>query len=273
MRRTYEIDLTDHETGATSPIDTQYVDGDYTAEQYIADCENNADPDWCEMLRSGSVEVVEVGIFNIEAAETGEMIEAGLTYNEAIETIKQYEAEDIAEGDYTKGFYAIRNTETDECETIINTYPHEDPDARREALAAELDEMIALGWTADEAIEDPDAFFERIGKFAEGIPKEEIWEIWERTWETKMEEGEMLSNNYYWLDTTETWNSPRKGEMILIRGQYNEDGEKDRDTEEEVLKFTEADCGIVPGDDDKAWKKVDAYIESQLGYMIDYEIN
>ena len=58
--RKYEIDYTDPATGATSPIDTQYVDGEYTAERYIADCERNADEDWCEMLRNGTVEVVEI---------------------------------------------------------------------------------------------------------------------------------------------------------------------------------------------------------------------
>ena len=143
---------------------------------------------------------------------------------------------------------------------------------KREYLAGELDEMIALGWTWQEAKEDEDGFFERIGGFADGIPKEEVWEIWKNVYEAKMEESEELSNNYYWLDTTETWNSPRKGEMILIRGQYNEDGEKGRDTEEEILKFTEADCGIIP-DDDKAGEKIDAYIEGQLGFLPDYEVN
>ena len=272
MRRTYEIDFTDPETGATSPIDTQYVDGEYTAEQYIADCEKNADPDWIEMLKSGSVEVVEVGIFDIESAESGDKIEGWLTYKEALDTIKQYEQGDIAEGNYTKGFYAIRNTETDECEVIVNTYPHENPEARREALAAELDEMIALGWTWQEAKEDEDGFFARIGNLADGIPKEEILEIWKNVYEAKMEEAEALSNNYYWLDTTETWNSPRKGEAILIGGQYNEDGEKDRDTEEEILEFTAADCGIIP-DDNEAGEKIDAYIEEQLGFLPDYEVN
>lgn len=58
--RKYEIDYTDPETGATSPIDTQYADEGYTAEQYIADCERNADEDWCEMLRNGTVEVIEI---------------------------------------------------------------------------------------------------------------------------------------------------------------------------------------------------------------------
>lgn len=58
--RKYEIDYTDPATGATSPIDTQYADGEYTSEQYIADCERNADEDWCEMLRNGTVKVIEI---------------------------------------------------------------------------------------------------------------------------------------------------------------------------------------------------------------------
>ena len=58
--RKYEIDYTDPATGVTSPIDTQYAGEGYTAEQYIADCERNADEDWCEMLRNGTVEVVEI---------------------------------------------------------------------------------------------------------------------------------------------------------------------------------------------------------------------
>lgn len=179
-------------------------------------------------------------------------------------------------GEYT-GMYLeeveYRPATAEELEPDPDDDTEEAKEARREALAAGLDEMIAQGWTADEAIENKEGFFERIGDLADGIPAEEVWEIWENIWEIKMEEGEMLSNNYYWLDTTETWNSPRKGEMILIRGQYNEDGEKDRDTEEEVLKFTEADCGIIPGDDDKAWKKIDSYITEQLGFLPDYEIN
>ena len=143
---------------------------------------------------------------------------------------------------------------------------------KREALAAELDEMIALGWTWQEAKEDEDGFFARIGNLADGIPKEEILEIWKNVYEAKMEEAEALSNNYYWLDTTESWAGERKGEMILIRGQYNEDGEKDRETEEEILKFSESDCGIIP-DDSKASEKVDAYIEKELGFLPDYEVN
>lgn len=272
MRRKYEIDFTDSETGATSPIDTQDVDGEYTAEQYIADCERNADPEWIEMLKSGTVEVVEVGIFDIESAESGDKIEGWLTYKEALDTIKRYEEDDIAEGTYEKGFYAIRNTETDECETIINTYQYESPEARREYLAGELDEMISLGWTDEEAKEDEDAFFERIGSFADDIPREEVWEIWKNVWEEKMEEAEDVSNKYWWIDLYST------EVFTLYKGKLDENGEKDRDTEEEVLscRYDDIDVNPIPDSDEERegnWKKIDAYIEEQLGFLPDYEVN
>lgn len=54
-----------------------------------------------------------------------------------------------------------------------------DKDRRSELLAGEIFEMISLGWTDEEAREDEDAFFDRIGDYAEGLTKEEVWEIWE----------------------------------------------------------------------------------------------
>lgn len=54
-----------------------------------------------------------------------------------------------------------------------------DKDRRSELLAGELFEMIALGWTDEEAREDENAFFERIGNYADGFTKEEVWEVWE----------------------------------------------------------------------------------------------
>lgn len=56
----YEVNYTDPETGATSPIDIVEGPEGYTAEQYIADCEANADEEWCKMLRKGTVDLHEV---------------------------------------------------------------------------------------------------------------------------------------------------------------------------------------------------------------------
>lgn len=83
---------------------------------------------------------------------------------------------------------------------------------------------------------------------------------------------------YYWLDTTETWNPEPTGEVIMIRGKYDEDGEKDRDTEEEILKFNVyTDAGVDKVREKEygevQWEPVDAYIEKELGFLPDYEVN
>ena len=58
-----------------------------------------------------------------------------------------------------------------------------DHDWIMEMLAGELFEMVAFGWTDDEARENEDLFFERIGNYAEGLTKEEVWEVWNNVWE------------------------------------------------------------------------------------------
>lgn len=55
----YEIDYRD-EDGATSAIDTVEAEPGYTAEQYIKDCDENADEEWCKMLHEGEVFVRKV---------------------------------------------------------------------------------------------------------------------------------------------------------------------------------------------------------------------
>ena len=51
----YQVNYTDPTTGANSPIDTITARAGYTAEDYIRDCNENADSDWCEMLHRGEV--------------------------------------------------------------------------------------------------------------------------------------------------------------------------------------------------------------------------
>lgn len=55
-------------------------------------------------------------------------------------------------------------------------------------LADELREMIALGWTDEEAHADTAAFFERIGDAAEGLAEETIWSVWKNVLEIVQEE-------------------------------------------------------------------------------------
>jgi len=58
--KSYIVEYIDPDTGAISPIDYIEAEDGYTAEKYIKDCESNADEDWCEMLRRGTVTLVEV---------------------------------------------------------------------------------------------------------------------------------------------------------------------------------------------------------------------
>ncbi len=58
--RTYEVNFRDASTGATSAIDTIEAKEGYTAEDYIRDCEKNADDEWNEMLEDGEVTLIDV---------------------------------------------------------------------------------------------------------------------------------------------------------------------------------------------------------------------
>ena len=52
----YQINYTDT-NGTTSAIDTVSASFGYTAADYIKSCEQNADEDWFEMLKKGTIEV------------------------------------------------------------------------------------------------------------------------------------------------------------------------------------------------------------------------
>ena len=61
-------------------------------------------------------------------------------------------------------------------------------DGLEQDLAGELDEMIALGWTEEEAKDDPEAFLDRIGEeYKEGLTEEDIWRAWKNVWEIRKE--------------------------------------------------------------------------------------
>lgn len=51
----YIIYLTDSQTGASSPIDNIMAADNYTAADYIKDCENNANQEYIDMLAGGVV--------------------------------------------------------------------------------------------------------------------------------------------------------------------------------------------------------------------------
>ena len=59
MKR-YQVDFTDNNTGVTSAIDTITAADNYTAEDYIKDCNDNADIDYIEMLKNGTITLCEI---------------------------------------------------------------------------------------------------------------------------------------------------------------------------------------------------------------------
>lgn len=67
--RKYEIDYIDPETGAISPIDNVEKEYGYTAEDYVRDCEENADDAWIDMLHRGAVKVEMLDMTDAECRE------------------------------------------------------------------------------------------------------------------------------------------------------------------------------------------------------------
>lgn len=56
----FQVDFTDSNTGATSAIDTITAADNYTADDYIRDCENNANNDYVNMIKSGEITLVKI---------------------------------------------------------------------------------------------------------------------------------------------------------------------------------------------------------------------
>ena len=107
--------------------------------------------------------------------ETGTFIDEFETVADAKAAIEEYEETDRENDAYEPCFYDI--VDENHCSLIT------DRDERQEALAGELFEMKAFGWTDEEARENEKAFFERIGHYALGLTKEEVWEVWQNVWE------------------------------------------------------------------------------------------
>lgn len=79
---------------------------------------------------------------------------------------------------------------------------------------------------------------------------------------------------YYWFDTDFHYGDFTISKWALFRGEYDENGEKDR-TSEELLLWGAWDD--IDGYDeeyiDVQWDVVDNYIEKTLGFLPDYEVN
>lgn len=76
----YVVEYTDERNGATSPIDNIDAPIGYTAEQYIEDCQKNADPEWNELFEHGDVKLVGYECPSEEVEET---------YGDYIATLEQ----------------------------------------------------------------------------------------------------------------------------------------------------------------------------------------
>lgn len=87
----------------------------------------------------------------------------------------------------------------------------------------------------------------------------------------------MAKEYYYWIDTDFHYGDFAVPKFALIRGEWGEDG-KDRETEEVILWAADEDVeGLTEAQESDdmtlAWELIDKYIEKELGFLPDYEIN
>ena len=100
----YEVNIKYHVNGATSAIDTVEAEAGYTADQYLADCRENADEDWNGLLAQGDVFLVEIDEDDEDdgwreeypeyADKVDEIIQGGL-FDAAVELMDDEIREDI----------------------------------------------------------------------------------------------------------------------------------------------------------------------------------
>lgn len=74
---------------------------------------------------------------------------------------------------------------------------------------------------------------------------------------------------YYWFDTEHA---------VLYRGEMDEEGNELRDAEQAVLWDIYERAGANPnpetGEEElESWDKIDHYIEKQLGFLPEYDVN
>ena len=87
----------------------------------------------------------------------------------------------------------------------------------------------------------------------------------------------MKANNfYYWLDTSYYYGDFSIPKLALVRGKYDENGEKDRESEEVILWSAYED---IDGYNELAesgfdvYPLIDKFINEKLGFLPDYEVN
>lgn len=81
---------------------------------------------------------------------------------------------------------------------------------------------------------------------------------------------------YYWFETEYHYGDYSVPKFALIRGRRGDDGIKERDTEEVILWAAYEDVPGYTGSSDSLetdCEAINAYIEKELGFLPDYEIN
>lgn len=115
----YEVLFTDSTTGAKSSIDVIEAIDNYTADDYIKDCKDNADDDWNNMLSNGTVELTPVYdavmiLMNDRCTkkEAERFIESGTTIYDSIEEyINEMKRSDCYEGETIENIRAGKCTD------------------------------------------------------------------------------------------------------------------------------------------------------------------
>ena len=98
------------------------------------------------------------------------------------------------------------------------------------------------------------------------------------------EDGDFVKSDYdyleeyYWLDTEFLYGDYSVPKCAVIRGKRDRNGEKDRDTEEVVAWTAYEDIGIevLSGEDydaNDAEERIDNWIEEELYFLPEYEVN
>lgn len=138
----------------------------------------------------------------------------------------------------------------------VKSTDEDDKDRLEMYLAGELDEMIALGWTDEEAKNLKELFFERIGKeYTDHLTEEDIWRVWKEVWERNIEPllenskefaAEEVAEAIINSDTTAFEPDPTDSSKVLYYLHITDDGEI-------VSSYYEADESFTAEADIEEW--------------------
>ena len=139
--------------------------------------------------------------------------------------------------------YGLTADEADEiCKELADLKGRKEMD-----LAGELDEMIALGWTEEEAKDDPEAFLDRIGEeYKEGLTEEDIWRVW-----ANVIEGRDVNEIKFIVKRTETY----EGKDMVTYRQESGFFEKSKDTALRYSSYEDAEYAVELERDDPKYDK------------------